>query len=128
MPPRKRQRNASSSNNFASPNPNRGRVSARLQSLYTGDSRPGDGVDYVRASRHLKARRWEKRDKVFGGPGPQAFTVVRWQPVGPANAELQALRDRPPPSPGDAESGESTADLFNELAARHAEDSAAAAA
>ena len=106
-------------------------------------------MDYVRASRHLKARRWEKRDKVFGGPGPQAFTVVRWQPVGPANAELQALRDRPPPSvkrskkrklddraesplpssePGDAEGGESTADLFNELAARHAEDSAGAAA
>ena len=44
--------------------------------------------------------------------------------------KLDDRAESPLPSsePGDAEGGESTADLFNELAARHAEDSAAAAA
>ena len=154
MPPRKRGRATNASVGFASP-PNRGRVSARLQSLYTGDARPGDGIDFVRASRHLKPRRWEKKPKVIGGVGPQAFTVPRWQPVGPPSAELMAIRDRPPPSvkrskkrkldqdrtdspvplgderaesPSASGAGESTADIFNDLAARHAEDPAKASA
>jgi hypothetical protein len=99
MPPRKRKRSgAATTKNFASP-PNRGtsRVSARLQSLYTGDKRD-ECVDFVRACREFKARKWVKAARTFGGPGPQAFTVPRWQPVGPASAELAAIRDRPPPS------------------------------
>lgn len=148
MPPRKRQRSAASTAGFASP-PNRGtsRVSARLQSLYTGDKRLGDGIDYVRASRDFKVRRWEKQMKTFGGPGPQSFSVPRWQPIGPISMDLQSIKDRPPPSVkrnarrrrleqdrassphpssvGDEneerESVPNPADLFSELAAHHAD-------
>ena len=104
MPPKKgRKRKASSAAAFASPPAKKGsgRVSARLQSLYTGPAVSDDAhVDVVRACRPFKARAWRLAPVTIGGDGPQAFTVRRWRPQGPASEALRAVRDRPPARAG----------------------------
>ena len=79
---------------------------------------------------------WEATS-VFGDPHQQESLKISSDMLPRARSKKRSkkrkLDDRaesplPSSEPGDAEGGESTADLFNELAARHAEDSAAAAA
>ena len=75
-----------------------GRVSARLQSLYSPTDQPQTPVvDFVRAGMPFKARKWVKSTKRFGGEGPQGFAVPRWAPVGEATPELQAIKLNPAP-------------------------------
>ena len=75
-----------------------GRVSARLQSLYSPSDQPQTQVvDFVRAGIPFKARKWVKAVKRFGGEGPQGFSVPRWAPSGPPTPELQAVKNHPAP-------------------------------
>ena len=75
-----------------------GRVSARLQSLYSPADQPQTPVvDFVRAGMPFKARKWVKAVKSFGGEGPQGFSVPRWAPSGPPTPELQAIKMNPAP-------------------------------
>ena len=69
-----------------------GRVSARLQSLYSPTDQPQTPVvDFVRAGMPFKARKWVKAAKRVGGEGPQGFSIPRWAPVGvPAGAHRSA--------------------------------------
>ena len=75
-----------------------GRVSARLQSLYSPTDQPQTPmVDFVRAGMPFKARKWVKSTKRFGGEGPQGFAVPRWAPLGDVTPELQAVKNHPAP-------------------------------
>ena len=75
-----------------------GRVSARLQSLYSPTDQPQTPVvDFVRAGMPFRARKWVKSTKRFGGEGPQAFSVPRWAPVGDVTPQLQAVKNHPAP-------------------------------
>ena len=75
-----------------------GRVSARLQSLYSPTDQPQTPVvDFVRAGMPFRARKWVKSTKRFGGEGPQGFSVQRWAPVGDLTKELQAVKNHPAP-------------------------------
>ena len=75
-----------------------GRVSARLQSLYSPTDQPQTPVvDFVRAGMPFRARKWVKSTKRFGGEGPQSFSVPRWAPVGDLTKELQAVKNHPAP-------------------------------
>ena len=75
-----------------------GRVSARLQSLYSPTDQPQTPVvDFVRAGMPFKARKWVKASKRVGGEGPQGFSVPRWAPLGEVTPELQAVKNHPAP-------------------------------
>ena len=75
-----------------------GRVSARLQSLYSPTDQPQTPVvDFVRAGMPFKARKWVKAAKRVGGEGPQGFSIPRWAPVGDVTPQLQAVKNHPAP-------------------------------
>ena len=58
-----------------------GRVSARLQSLYSPTDQPQTPVvDFVRAGMPFRARKWVKSTKRFGGEGPQGFQCRAGRP------------------------------------------------
>mmetsp|Transcript_15074 Transcript_15074/g.19934 ORF Transcript_15074/g.19934 Transcript_15074/m.19934 type:complete len:153 (-) Transcript_15074:1637-2095(-) len=81
----------------------RGKRSVRLQSLRENQEGPAKlplHMDFVRASRQLKPRKWIKKPKVFGSDCGRGFSVPIWQPLDqpkPTPA-LLAIKDRPPPS------------------------------